>query len=336
VGAGTDIILANTYHLMIQPGADRVKRLGGLHKMMNWEGPMLTDSGGFQILSLGGQKDSADGDDAHKSLTDLSEEGATFKSYRDGQKMFLSPEKSIQIQHKLGADLIVQLDECTPHHVDHDYTTKSMEMSLRWGQRCLDEFDRLNDGTQAMYGVIQGGVFDDLRQQSSEAVSDQGFFGLAIGGPLGMGVDGADLDAVVDMCVPYVDRSKPMHLLGIGGIRDILDNVIKGMDTFDCVTPTRLARHGAALIKGRGEDHVNLRNAPYKDSTDPVDDTCGCHTCQHFSTGYINHLIRAHEPLAAQLISIHNIFTMNRLMSDIRQAFKQGTMTQTRSEWLGP
>ena len=335
--AGTDIILSNTYHLMLSPGADLVADMGGLHKFMGWDGPMFTDSGGFQIFSLGygsvadeikgrGQRHRT------KTILKISEEGAEFRSYLDGAKHFLSPEASVQIQRKLGADLIVQLDECTPFHVDKDYTARSMAMSMRWGDRSLAEHARLDDGKQAMYGIVQGGVYEDLRRESSAWTKDRNFFATAIGGSLGS--DKAQMYEVVAMCSEHIHQSRPVHLLGIGSFIDIFVNVRQGIDTFDCVSPTRIARHGWALVKGAPKERINLRNAPFMRDQNPIDATCTCFTCQNHSRGYIHHLFRTGELLGMQLVSIHNVATMNRLLRDVRGAICSGTLDYVQKEWV--
>lgn len=333
----TDIILSNTYHLMLQPGADLVEKMGGLHKFMNWNGPMLTDSGGFQIFSLGhgSVADEIKGrakSGRNNSMLKITEEGAEFKSYIDGKKWFLTPEKSIDIQRKLGADLIVQLDECTPFHVEKKYTKQSMEMSMRWGERSLAEFKRKNNGAQAMYGITQGGVYPDLRKDSCAWTAEQDFFATAIGGSLGSCKE--QMYEVVSYCVEHIHPERPVHLLGIGGIDDVFEGVKLGMDTFDCVSPTRLARHGWALKKYADKERINLRNAVFKDSEEPIDDTCDCYTCQNHTTAYLHHLFRAKELLGMQLVSLHNIYTMNRLMRDVRTALSTGTLDEMQKEWL--
>ena len=346
--AGTDIILSNTYHLMIQPGADRVAQMGGLHRFMGWDGPMLTDSGGFQIFSMGhggvadeikGRRNrdakSGGGDDTGgrtPSLTKISEEGAEFRSYLDGSKLFLSPESSIQIQRKLGADLIVQLDECTPFHVERDYTARSMAMSHRWGDRSIAEFERGDDGSQALYGVIQGGVYPDLRRESTDYTADRPFFGTAVGGSLGAHKD--QMYEVVGHCAPFIHPDRPVHLLGIGGFGDIFAGVRLGMDTFDCVHPTRVARHGWALMKGAPNERVNLRNSRFRDDPAPIDESCDCATCATYSRAYINHLLKAGEILSMTLLSIHNVATMIRLMADVRAAIRSGGLQEAEKAWL--
>ena len=341
--AGAEIILSNTYHLMLQPGGEVMEKLGGLQKATGWNGPMLTDSGGFQVFSLGhgsvaeeikGKRNSS----RPKTMLKITEEGAKFKSYTDGSLHLLTPEKSIQIQRQLGADLIVCFDECTPFHVDKSYTKKSMEMTHRWGVRCLEEFDRGDDGTQALYGIIQGGVYKDLRAQATDFVNSQDFFGHAIGGSLG--ADKEQMYEVVGFTAPLLEKSRPIHLLGIGGVGDIFNGVRYGIDTFDCVHPTRLARHGGALVKpaqweGRNgpKDHININNAMFREDTKPIDETCDCKTCKTYSRGYLHHLFRAGELLGVQAITHHNIRFMVRLMHAVRDAIRDDTLDETEKEW---
>lgn len=332
----TDIILSNTYHLMIQPGPDLIEKMGGLHKFMGWDGPMLTDSGGFQIFSLGhgSVADEIKGrglQKRNKSVLKITEEGAEFRSYLDGRKIFLTPEKSIDIQRKLGADLIVQLDECTPFHVDKDYTARSMAMSMRWGDRSLAEWKRKDDGKQVMYGIVQGGIYPDLRKECCEWLQNSDFFGTAVGGSLGGHKE--QMYEVVSYCTPHLPQGRPVHLLGIGGFRDIFEGVKLGMDTFDCVSPTRLARHGWALKKGVEKERINVRNARFKDDSGPVDESCGCPCCQGYSLSYLNHLFRAGEMLGMQLLSLHNVFTMNRLMRELRTALANDSLKPLEKEW---
>lgn len=335
--AGADIILSNTYHLMLSPGPDLVQKMGGLHKFMNWNGPMFTDSGGFQIFSLGhgSVADEIKGKSnriRNKTMLKITEEGAAFSSYLDGKKFFLTPELSIDIQRKLGADLIVQLDECTPFHVDKDYTAKSMYMSMRWGDRSLEEWKRQDDGSQKMYGIVQGGVYEDLRKESCEYTRDRDFFATAIGGSLGAHKE--QMYEVVAMCSPHIHPLRPVHLLGIGSFIDVFSNVRSGMDTFDCVSPTRIARHGWAMVKGAPKERINIRNAKYADDQDPVDATCGCYACKNHSRGYIHHLFRVGEFLGLQLLSIHNVATMTRLMREVRAAIASDTLDQVQKDWV--
>ena len=336
--AKTDIILSNTYHLMLQPGADLVEKMGGLHKFMGWNGPMLTDSGGFQVFSLGEGtmaneiKGKSNKGYDNKNLVKITEEGCVFKSYIDGRTINLTPEYSMEIQRKLGADLLMQFDECTPYHVDKDYTARSMEMSIRWGDRCLAEFERHDNGAQALYGIVQGGVYPDLRKFSAEYTADRPFFGTAIGGCLG-GSD-EEMYTVVASSMPHVHEDRPVHFLGIGQIKDVFRFVRLGIDTFDCVIPTRLARHGTAFIKGSANETINLKNAKYREDETPLDERVGIPASCGFSKAYLHHLLKSDELLASQLLAQHNIATMNMLMREVREAIKAGTLDQLEKEWL--
>jgi len=340
----TQIILSNTYHLFLQPGADRVERAGGLHKFMGWSGPMLTDSGGFQIFSLGHGSVSSEIKGKRtthrpKTLLKITEEGAKFRSYIDGQIHLLTPEKSIETQVKLGADLIVSFDECTPFNVDKAYTARSMRMSHRWGQRSIAEFNRLNGPeTQRLYGIIQGGVYEDLREESTDFVNTHAFFGHAIGGSLGASKE--QMYDVVSYTASKLDPERPIHLLGIGGVKDVFRGIEQGIDTFDCVHPTRLARHGGALVrpphaKSKGRDHINLNNGIYRDDVTPIEADCPCYTCTHFTKSYLHHLLKAQELLAHTLITLHNVRFMNRLMAAIRSALKSGVgLKAIYNDWV--
>lgn len=328
--SGAEIILANTYHLAIQPGSERVKRMGGLHRMMNWTGPMLTDSGGFQIFSLGhggvaqeikSRRQSLNA----KTLLKIDENGALFRSYRDGSLCQLTPESSIQIQRDLGADLILTLDECTPFHADRRYSEESTARSHRWEKRSLQEFRRMDTGQQALYGIIQGGIYDDLRRESCQFVSQEPFFGQAIGGTLGG--NRQQMHEIVAFTCSQKNPEKPTHLLGIGMVEDIFNGVRHGVDTFDCVHPTRFARHGGALVSGKisPDYQLNLKNSQYSDDTDPIDPLCSCYACQTASRAYIHHLFKAGESLAGQLLSLHNVAFLTSLFRSIRQSISDGT-----------
>jgi queuine tRNA-ribosyltransferase len=334
---GTQIILSNTYHLMLQPGGDVVEKMGGLQKYTGWRGPMLTDSGGFQIFSLGhgsvaNEIKGKRGGQRPKTIMQITEEGAKFKSYLNGDIHLLTPEKSIRVQRQLGADLIVVLDECTPFHVDKAYTERSMHLSHRWAMRSLAEFIRGDDGRQALYGIVQGGIYNDLREISAGFVSENKFFGQAIGGSLGSSTD--QMQEVVGTTMSYLSKERPVHLLGIGGIKDIFYGVRQGIDTFDCVHPTRLARHGGALVKACNKEHISLRNSRFREDPNPIDATCTCMTCKTFSRSYLHHLFKARELLGPQALSIHNITFMNDLMSDIRSALQDGTLDQCEKKWV--
>ena len=342
----TQIILSNTYHLMLQPGSNLISKHGGLHKFIGWDGPMLTDSGGFQIFSLGhgsvadeikGRKINSNN---KKSLLTLSEEGAIFKSYIDGNNHLLTPEKSIKVQRDLGADLIVVFDECTPFNVDKDYTFHSMLRSHRWANRSINAFNskieyepkKGSAGFQEIYGIIQGGIYKDLREESIDFnQSKLDTFGIAIGGSLGSNKE--QMKEIVKFTASKLNNNHPIHLLGIGDPIDIWEFVEYGIDTFDCVSPTRLARHGAALVKGK-KSKINLKNLEFKESLRPIDENCDCYTCKNFTLSYLHHLFVAKEVLGLQLLTNHNIFFMNELMSTIRNSIQNNNFEKTRNEWL--
>ena len=342
----TQIILSNTYHLMLQPGGEIIAKHGGLHKFIGWNGPMLTDSGGFQIFSLGhgsvadeikGRKSNFK---KNKTLININEEGAIFKSYIDGSNLLLSPEKSIQIQRDLGADLIVVFDECTPFNVDKNYTSESMLRSHRWAERSINYFNSNlkydskagSSGSQEIYGIIQGGIYKDLREESiyfNQQKIDT--FGIAIGGSLGSNKN--EMQEVVSFTASRLEKSKPVHLLGIGEPVDIWEFVEHGIDTFDCVSPTRLARHGSALVKGK-RNKINLKNKKFKENFNPIDISCNCYTCKNFTLSYLHHLFVSNEILALQLVTNHNIYFMNELMETIRYSINNNLFEEVKKEWL--
>ena len=342
----TQIILSNTYHLMLQPGGEIIAKHGGLHKFIGWNGPMLTDSGGFQIFSLGhgsvadeikGRKSNFK---KNKTLININEEGAIFKSYIDGSNLLLSPEKSIQIQRDLGADLIVVFDECTPFNVDKNYTSESMLRSHRWAERSINYFNSNlkydskagSSGSQEIYGIIQGGIYKDLREESiyfNQQKIDT--FGIAIGGSLGSNKN--EMQEVVSFTASRLEKSKPVHLLGIGEPVDIWEFVEHGIDTFDCVSPTRLARHGSALVKGK-RNKINLKNKKFKENFYPIDISCNCYTCKNFTLSYLHHLFVSNEILALQLVTNHNIYFMNELMETIRYSINNNLFEEVKKEWL--
>lgn len=340
VEAQTDIILANTYHLMLQPGADLIEKMGGLHKFTGWNGPMLTDSGGFQVFSLGEGtmaneikgRSSKSNEERNKSLMSITEEGATFRSYVDGRKIHLTPEGAMDIQRKLGADLLMQFDECTPYHVDKEYTARSMEMSIRWGDRCLAQFERHDNGAQGVYGIVQGGVHEDLRRYSSAYTKDRPFFGTAVGGCLG-----GSAEEMYNACLWSLEgaaQERPVHFLGIGQIKDVFKFVRLGIDTFDCVIPTRLARHGNAYLKGNPSETINLKNAKYREDESPLDERINLPCSNYFSKAYIHHLLKAGEILGMQILAQHNVATINMLMREVRAAIKSDTLDELEKEWL--
>jgi len=351
--AGTQIILGNAYHLSILPGSETVQSLGKLHKFSGWSGPMLTDSGGYQIFSMGygsvsseiKGKRGACGSEARQedcNMISVTEEGASFRSQYDGVMRRLTPESSIKIQRELGADIILVLDECTPFRVTKEYTKDSMERSHRWALRSFAEFMRGDDGSQALYGIIQGGVYEDLRQESCSFVNSLPFFGTAIGGSLGD--ERSTMHKVVSMTCNMIKRDRPTHLLGIGTVKDIFHGVKQGIDTFDCVRPTRLARHGSALVRPdvltasgdnrNTKEYMDLSKGIFHNDPSPIDSNCQCYTCQNFCRGYIHHLIKAKETLSGTLVTIHNVYFMNKLMKAIRSAILEGNLEEVEQQWV--
>lgn len=340
--ANTQIILSNTYHLMLQPGPESMASQGGLQKFTGWMGPMLTDSGGFQIFSLGSGTiaDEIKGrrlNSQNKTLLKIDENGARFKSYIDGREYLLTPEESIRVQRGLGADLIVVLDECTPFHVEKSYTKSSMERSHRWALRSLKEYLAHDNGKQKLYGIVQGGVYADLRAQSVDFVNSNEFFGHAVGGSLGASKE--QMYDVVAYTMSLLSKDRPVHLLGIGGISDIFNGVLQGIDTFDCVHPTRIARHGGALVKpwnrmgNLDREHLNLRNSQFNGDNEPIEPDCECNTCKTHTRGYLNYLLKTEAPLAHTLIAQHNVYFMNDLMQRIRDALANNMFDKLRSDW---
>ena len=317
---GADIILGNTFHLWLRPGTEVIDKFGGLHKFMHWDKPILTDSGGFQVFSLG-------------AMRKIPEEGVNFKSPIDGAKVFLSPEKSMQIQYSLNSDIVMQFDECTPYPATHDEAKKSLELSLRWGQRCVDEHNRLGS-TNALFGIVQGSMYPDLRQQSLEGLLDIGFDGYAIGG-LSVGEPKEEMIDVLDYLPDDMPADKPRYLMGVGKPEDLVEGVRRGVDMFDCVMPTRNARNGHYFVTGDADNAgvVRIRNSQYRNDEGPLDPECDCYTCQNFSRAYLYHLNKCKEILGAQLATIHNLRYYQRLMQGIRDAIEQDQFDEFVSEF---
>jgi len=300
--AGVKIILANTYHLYLRPGHKIIERLGGLHRFMNWSGPILTDSGGFQVYSLA-------------RLRTISDAGVTFQSHLDGSTHFLGPEEAMEVQKALGADIVMAFDECAPYPCDYDYVLNSVKLTNLWARRCLDTME--SEG-QALFGIVQGGMYADLREMSAKELVDMEFDGYALGG-LSVGEDRETRLRVIRETRVFLPEDKPVYLMGVGTPGDLVDAVMSGVDMFDCVMPTRNARNGT-LFTGRGK--LVIKNARYADDERPVDENCRCYTCSHFSRAYLRHLFMAKELLAYTLNTIHNLYYYSRLMEDMRQAIR--------------
>lgn len=312
---GAQMVLSNTYHLHLQPGEDIVAKAGGLHRFMGWNGPMLTDSGGFQVFSL-------------SEMRQISEEGVTFRSPRDGQMIHLSPEKSIAIQNALGADVIMAFDECPPYPASREDVTASMERTFRWLQRCIVAHQRSD---QALFGIVQGGVYLDLRATAARMLVDLDLPGYAIGG-VSVGEPPELIEQIVQATTPLLPTTKPRYLMGVGTYREMAQAIAAGVDLFDCVIPTRFARHANALVQG---ERWNLKNARFREDFQPLDATCPCYTCQNFSRAYISHLVRSQELLGYTLLSIHNITELVRFTQRIRTSILNNSFVAEFGQWLG-
>lgn len=308
------IILSNTYHLWLRPGEDVVAAAGGLHKFMNWNGPILTDSGGFQVFSLAKTKD-------------ITEEGVRFKNHLNGDELFLTPEKSIEIQNKLDSDIAMSFDECIGWPATHEYCKQSVERTLRWAKRGKDVF---NNDRQSLFGIVQGGEYEDLRKYCAEELAKMDFDGYSIGGT-SVGEDKATMYKMVEMSTKYMPENKVRYLMGVGDPIDIIENVIRGIDIFDCVAPTRLARHGHAYTK---YGKINLKNAKYKTDFTSIDEHCDCYACKNYTKSYIKHLINCNETFGARLLSIHNIRYLIKLTEDLREAIKNDNILEYREEFI--
>ncbi len=315
VELGAQIVLGNTFHLAITPGTDVIEAHGDLHDFMHWQGPILTDSGGFQVFSLG-------------AMRKISEAGVDFRSPKNGDKIFMGPEESIQIQHKLGSDIVMIFDECTPYPADEAMADQSMQLSLRWAKRSKSEHNKLNNNN-ALFGIVQGGMFKELRQTSAKALIDIGFDGYAIGG-LSVGEPKEEMMKVLDYLPDELPADKPRYLMGVGTPSDLVEAVERGIDMFDCVMPTRNARNGY-LFTSVGI--VKIRNAQYRLDIKPLDENCDCYTCQNYSRSYLHHLQRKNEMLSARLNTIHNLFYYQDLMTQMRDAIEHNTFAKFKKNF---
>jgi len=313
--ANSQMILANTYHLHIQPGEDIVRDAGGLHQFMAWQEPILTDSGGFQVFSL-------------SEMRKITESGVTFRSPRDGRMIEITPEKSIQIQNALGADVIMAFDECPPADATKEQVKAATDRSYRWLERCIQAHQ--DPEQQALFGIVQGGIHLDLRSQAVRQLSELDLPGYAIGG-VSVGEDPELINATVRHTAPLLPAQKPRYLMGVGTYREMAQAIASGIDLFDCVIPTRLGRHGTALVQG---ERINLKNAQYKRDFQPLDETCTCYACQNFSRAYLNHMVRSQEMLGYIMLSLHNVTELIRFTQQIRSSIFQGTFTTEFAHWL--
>ncbi len=309
------VILSNTYHLWLRPGNDIVKEAGGLHKFMNVDRPILTDSGGFQVFSLS---------DTRK----INEEGVTFKNHLNGDTLFLTPEKSIQVQNDLGADIIMSFDECPPYPSTYDYMKNSVERTLRWAKRGKDAHQRPDD--QALFGIVQGGEFEDLREHSAKSLVEMDFPGYSIGGT-SVGETKEIMYKMIDYSIRYLPLEKPRYLMGVGSVDAILEGVLRGVDMFDCVLPTRIARHGTAMSS---HGRINIRNQKYERDFTPLDHECDCITCKNYTRAYLKHLIKCNEGLGQRLLSIHNLRYLIHLTEQARQAINEDRFLDFKNEYF--
>ena len=304
---GAMIILSNTYHLHVRPGSELIRDAGGLHRFMNWSGPILTDSGGFQVFSLKGRRK-------------ITEQGVTFQSHLDGQKIFMGPEEAMAIQHNLGSDIMMVFDECAPIPATQDYVLHSVDLTTRWAERCLAAHDRPEK--QALFGIIQGGLYEDLRRRSAAAITAMDFPGFAIGG-LSVGETKDEMLQVLDYLPGLMPADKPRYLMGVGTPEDLVDGVLRGIDMFDCVAPTRIARHGMAYTS---QGDVSIKQSRYERDFTPLDPECGCYTCTHYTKAYLRHVFKAGEIISARLLTTHNLYYLIELMTQMRQAIENDTI----------
>lgn len=340
---GAQVTLANTYHLYLQPGDELVGQAGGLHKFMNWNGPMMTDSGGFQVFSLGAAfgeggvskfakegvqtKEKMEAEDQTAKLAKVDDEGVTFRSHIDGSEHRFTPESSMAIQHNLGADIIFAFDECTSPSADYDYQKEAMERTHAWAKRSLAAHQKLGTDKQGLFGIVQGGRHQDLREESARVIGSMDFAGFGIGGSF----DKEDMGTAVGWVNSILPEGKPRHLLGIGAPEDLVLGVEQGVDTFDCVAPTRMARNGTLQLSiGR----INILNAEYRKDFRPIEDGCACYTCQNYTRAYLHHLFKAKEMMAGTLASIHNLYFSVNLVKRLRQAILVGNFSEVKKDIL--
>ncbi|PTM58325.1 tRNA guanosine(34) transglycosylase Tgt [Desmospora activa] len=312
---GSDIILANTYHLFLRPGHEIVQEAGGLHSFMNWDRAILTDSGGFQVFSL-------------SKLRKITEEGVSFRSHLSGESLFISPEKAMEIQNALGADIIMAFDECPPYPAEREYVKESLERTTRWLHRCKQAHRRKEE--QALFGIVQGGMYPDLRQESAKQITDVDLPGYAIGG-LSVGEPKPLMYEALEETVPLLPPGKPRYLMGVGSPDALVEGVIRGVDMFDCVLPTRIARNGTTMTS---QGRVVIRNAAYARDFGPLDPECDCYTCRHYSRAYLRHLIKSDETFGFRLTTIHNLHFLLTLMKRVRQAIQQDRLLDFRREFF--
>ncbi len=311
---GAQIILANTYHLWLRPGCDVLTKAGGVHNFMNYHRPMLTDSGGFQVFSLADNRK-------------ISEQGVTFKSHLDGSKLFMSPEESIRIQNIIGADIMMSFDECIPYPATYEYAKASTERTIRWAKRGKIAHQR---DDQALFGIVQGGEYQDLREMCAKALTEMNFDGYSIGGT-SVGEDKETMYRMIDYAVKYLPENKPRYLMGVGAVNDLLEGVARNVDMFDCVLPTRIARHGTLMTS---QGRINIKRSIYKEDFTPLDPNCDCETCRNYTRAYLHHLFRCNEGLGQRLLSIHNLRYLVSLMEQVKKAIEEDRFLDFKNDYL--
>ncbi|MDG5786435.1 tRNA guanosine(34) transglycosylase Tgt [Evansella sp. AB-P1] len=312
---GAKIILSNTYHLWLRPGHDIIKEAGGLHTFMNWDRPILTDSGGFQVFSL-------------SDMRKIKEEGVEFRNHLSGERLFLSPEKAMEIQNDLGPDIMMAFDECPPYPAEHEYMKASVERTSRWAERCLKAHGRPND--QGLFGIVQGGEYEELRRQSAQDLVSLDFPGYAIGG-LSVGEPKDVMNSVLEFTTPLLPDDKPRYLMGVGSPDSLIDGSIRGIDMFDCVLPTRIARNGTLMTS---EGRLVVRNAKFARDFRPLDENCDCHVCKNYSRAYIRHLVKCDETFGLRLTTYHNLYFLLKLMENVRDAIREDRLLDYREEFF--
>lgn len=312
---GAKIILSNTYHLWLRPGEAIIKEAGGLHKFMNWDGAILTDSGGFQVFSL-------------SDMREITEEGVHFRNHLNGDKLFLSPEKAMQIQNALGSDIMMAFDECPPYPATHEYMKASVERTSRWAERCLNAHERKD--VQGLFGIIQGGEYEDLRRLSAQDLVSLDFPGYAVGG-LSVGEPKEVMNRVLEFTTPLMPSNKPRYLMGVGSPDALIDGAIRGIDMFDCVLPTRIARNGTCMTSN---GRLVVRNAKYARDFGPIDENCDCHVCRNYSRAYIRHLIKCNETFGFRLTTYHNLYFLLKLMEQVRNAIREDRLGDFKEEFF--
>lgn len=312
---GAGIILSNTYHLWLRPGHDIIKEAGGLHAFMNWDGSILTDSGGFQVFSL-------------SDLRKITEEGVHFRNHLSGEKLFLTPEGAMEIQNALGSDIMMAFDECPPYPAEYDYMKQSVERTSRWAERCLKAHQRPKD--QGLFGIVQGGEYEELRKQSAKDLVSLDFPGYAVGG-LSVGEPKDVMNRVLEFTTPWLPTEKPRYLMGVGSPDSLIDGAIRGIDMFDCVLPTRIARNGTCMTS---QGRLVVRNAKFSRDFRPIDENCDCYTCRNYSRAYIRHLVKSSETFGFRLTTYHNLYFLLKLMEQVRQAIREDRLLDFRDEFF--